>query len=375
MVLFFLYNEMRRDYAFSLGMEALMKLCILRLIFCSMSCIIFLIVTVHAEYFEGIDTTDSDGFGLDSSFGISPRTGLLNGNDLIGYSSVEINTNGYIDCSFDDLKLVPDTIREIGGCNINSTFILRDKKDSSYVKLKLLKKIEGVRYVYKYGKNTIPNNKMLIDSNYDRSVKYKPNNVYNRTSWIILGIECADSLYWEPPLQNNNHLIGYILYASKSKGGAGIDTAQPIDTTQWDSVAFYSSTAIKAKLDIGRVNGSYINMVAVYEEGKSDFLDGWTWLNVVTVNGTQPEHGIAPLQKKLSIYTVPGGVFISLPYLPSSEPFSVSLFNPNGSLHSRISGIKGNKVFLENDFSTGLYLLRAEFPGRSAITQPFTITR
>jgi hypothetical protein len=350
-----------------------MKQNILRLIMSYTVSLLFSIAQIDAEYIEGIDTTDSNGFGLDSSFEISSQSGAIFGNDLIPYSSAEM-TIGYFTCSFADLILVPDTIREQGISTIYDLFITKNKKDSTYAKVQVIKKIEEGRYIFQYGKNTIPNKKLLIDIGYDRSVKYKPNNVYNGLSWIIGGIEWADSIYWDPPLQNNNHLSGYILYASKSKGRVGIDTAKPIDITQWDSLSFYPSTATKANLDL-RANRSYINLVALYEEGKSDFLDGWTWLNVVTVNGTQPEHGIALLQKKLSISTVPGGVFVTMPYLPSSEPFSVSLFNANGSLHSRISRIKGNNAFLGNDFATGLYLLRVEFPDRSVITQPFTITR
>jgi hypothetical protein len=359
-------------------MEALMKKDLLRLVIYSAVYLIFSIIRINAEYLEGIDTTDSNGFGLDSSFWILPRAGLevLSGNDLIRYTSNAVPTEGYLDCSFDDLKIVPDSIRKIDICATpyySFTFIIKNKRDSTYSKGKVIKKLADGRYIYKYGTNTTPNNKLLISSGYNHSIKYKPNNLYN----MILresGIEC-DSFYWESPIQNNNQLLGYNLYASKAKWGVGIDTAHPIDITEWDSVAFYPSMATKAKLEIYKLNGSYINLIAVYTEGKSDFLDGWTLLNLVGPGVLRPEFIITSRQKKLSISTIPGGFFIAVPYLPSSEPFSISIFNPNGSLHSRISGIKGARAYLGNNFAGGLYLLRAEFPDRSVITQPFTITR
>jgi hypothetical protein len=359
-------------------LEVLMKRNLFRLVISGAVYLIFSIIRINAEYIEGIDTTDSNGFGLDSSFGISPRTDILSGNDIISFSSNRGWTLGYLDCSFDDLKIVPDTIRENGDNAVDKyfTFIIRNKKDSTYAKVKLIKKIGDMRYIFKYGKNTIPNDRMLMPSDYNRSIRYKPNNLYNwadfmgafpnRFQW--------DTLYWEPPIQNNNHLLGYILCASKSKWETGIDTAKPIDSTQWDSVAFYSDSIKKAALSLG-VNGSYINLVALYAEGKSEFLDGWTLLNVVPVSVSMQKFVFTPMQKTMSIAAIPGGFFITVPYLPSSEPFSISIFNPNGSLHSRISGIKGARAFLGNNFAGGLYLLRAEFPDRSVLTQPFAITR
>jgi hypothetical protein len=368
-------------------MEAIMKTDRLRMAVYSAVYLIFSTVGINAEYIEGIDTTTYNRdtingsllyYGLDSSFAIWEWR--IFGDYMIFFGNTGLE-GGYFNCSFDDLKVVPDTTRENNGNK--GLFIIRNIKDSTYSKVQVIKRMEDGRYIYKYGTNTVPNNKLLIDSGYDHLVKYKPNNLYNWANGrsndpgIPYYYPKYDSLYWEPPIQNNNHLLGYILYASKSKGGVGIDTAKPIDTAQWDSVAFFPDSTKKAELSIG-LNGSYINLVALYEEGKSEFLDGWTMLNVVPVGVARPESVFTPVQKKVSITAVPGGVSISAPFLLSSEPFSISLFNPNGSLHSRISGIKGNRAFLStsgNDFAKGLYLLRAEFPDRSVITQPFTITR
>jgi hypothetical protein len=357
-------------------MGVIMKPVNFRMAVCSVVYLIFSSAGINAEYFEGIDTTDSAGFGFDSSFGIS--SGYIDGNNIIRYTPDAGATIAYLNCSFEDLKIIPDTAREDAQWYMGNYFVfaVHNKKDSTYSKVQVIKQIEDGRYIYKYGTNTVPNNKLLIDTGYDRSIKYKPNNLYN---WIH-GLNNPngaflqwDSLYWDPPIQNNNHLLGYILYASKSKGGVGIDTAKPIDTTQWDSIAFYPNLFKKAEVSLS-VNGCYINLVALYEEGKSEFLDGWTMLNVIPVGVVKPKPEFSPLQKKLNISTVPGGVFVTAPYSSSTEPFSVSLFNPNGSLHSRISSIRGNRTLLGNNFAVGLYLLRAEFPDRSVITQPFVVS-
>ena len=119
-----------------------------------------------------------------------------------------------------------------------------NRKNNTWSKIQIIGKTEDYRYVYKYGKNTTTDDKLLIDSGYDRSLKYKPNNLYNLAKIGPCGLYWClqwDTLFWEPPLQNNNHLTGYILFASKFWLGEGIDTTEPIDIMEWDSIAFFSN--------------------------------------------------------------------------------------------------------------------------------------
>jgi hypothetical protein len=329
-------------------------------------------VNSYSEYIEGIDTTS--GSVLDSAFGIT-------GGSIASYRYYNLGqeTYGYLHCSYDDINMAPDTIRmNYDVLKIENIFVAKNEKTGTYAKVQIVEKLSDSRYVFKYGKNITPNDRMLVPSNYDRSIKYKPNNLYNWRKNKEAPNPTPDTLTWDPPLPNDNHIIGYILYATNSPGTT-LDTSKPIDPTQWDSVAFYPSDRRKAELNSMRLHGCYINLVALYEEGKSEFIDGWTMLNILLVGVWQQPSTFTTQNKKISITSVPNGCYIRIPFFWSpTEPLSLSVFNPNGSLCARGSAVANKNVFFnttDHAFSKGLYILRAEFPDRSVITQPFTITR
>ncbi len=316
-----------------------------------------------ADYVEGIDTTDVSGYGLDSAFSVIG--GIIYGKNVIYFSPDGIA--GYFNYSFDDIKMAPDsnkyTVPSWGAKGLHC-FVTKNNKDSTYSKVQILEQLSDSRYVFKYGTNSIPNNRMLEKANYDRSVRYKPNN-FNSNSWENVST-------WDPPLPNNNHLIGYIHYWAKQ--GITIDTTKPINLAQWDSIAFTTSTM--DSFTNNRTYWNYFNLVAVYTEGKSEFLKGWTILYSVGVkqNSQQTEK----LQNTLVVKREFGGYLISLLLSSFNNPIkSLSIYNAMGIKISRISSINKNQVFWktsDRNLPEGLYIARLELSDKTSCSRAFILS-
>jgi hypothetical protein len=329
-----------------------------------------------AEYVEGIDTTDINCYGLDSAFKIGAFSALdivLTGQKLACYSGMGYySTIGAYKYAFDEINLAADSIffssnlvnngSEFYYPKNNFCFVIQKYKDSTFFKVQILNRLGDNRYVYKFGTNKTPKNRMMVRSDYDRAVRYKPNNLFYR----FYG---GQKFSWEPPLPNDNHLQGYIVYIQKK--GSVIDTNASINLAQWDSVGFTDSTAIQLNFDFP---GAYFNIVAVYTEGKSDFLKGWTRLY-------RPDY-IKREENSFSNFNIFSyivkhrkGLFeFNFPMMV----INLVIFNPAGRQKAHFSNFTGSRMLWnssQHNIPPGLYLLRAEFPDRSAVTQPFTIAR
>jgi hypothetical protein len=284
---------------------------------------------------------------------------------------------GLLNYSFDDIKLA--AVTDYGSFNnISSgdefvfTCIVVKKRDSTYSKVQVLEKLQDNRFVFKYGSNTTPLERKLEKADYDRSFRYKPNNVTLHYHCNCSGESSAipDSLFWEPPLQNTNHLKGYILY--NTKPGMVVDTTKQINIAQWDSIAFTESTLLTNKLP----SDCYVNMIAVYEEGTSDFIQGWSRYSPLWVRIDKNQNAAFHLQNKLTLHKLSRGRSIYL-QTPTKQAL-LSIYSLTGKKIAQFSYFK-DKPFcwnpIQQNIPVGLYLLRAEFPDRSVITQLFTITR
>jgi hypothetical protein len=355
----------------------------------NVKCALLIVVIVlsqqsFSEYLEGIDTTDENGYGLDSTFMISNDS--IRGIKARGYAPFgEKSDSTYLPLVVSGIGFYNYTFNEIKIAPPDSTFYFQTlpfwfccfvikHKDSTYSKIQITKKLTGNRYIFKYGTNTKANDHLLAEADYDRSIRYKPNNAYGHhlypsTNWLT----------WEPPLPNNNHLVGYILY--RSKNGATIDTLSPIDSSQWDSLGFVDTTNCNYASPYA-INGRYLNLVAVYTEGKSDFLNGWTYYFLVTAEvGIKKSLLISEkLVNKMDIRKIKDGYsIVVLQSVPSPKrPVSMYIENIRGQKIRQLPYTTGDCFFLnmiDINIPPGLYLFRAEFPDRSVITQPFAITR
>jgi hypothetical protein len=182
-----------------------------------------------------------------------------------------------------------------------------------------------------------------------------------------------DTLFWEPPLPNNNHLIGYILY--KAKMGAVIDTTAPINPEQWDSLSLPVTTGLINFTNWADLH--YFNIVAVYTEGKSDFLNGWTRIFDLPVGNKNYSTVSKKNQKGFEIRKSPTGYTINF---NQKNPFPsfFSIADVNGRLVLRCFSIKNVSIFFntsKRSLAPGLYIATAEFPGGTVLSQPFLFTK
>jgi hypothetical protein len=348
---------------------------------------LFLLITAlpeiaYPEYLEDIDTTDVDGYGLDRVFKIGSINGAhpdreLSGQQILAcYNGLSIHSPSAFRYEFneiniataDSLILYYSRMTASGYRFPNNNFcftVVKFTTDSTFCKVMVLSKLPDNRYVYRYGINTAPKNRTLMRSNYSRLLRYKPNNLF-----YYFNAQNFNKFSWEPPLQNDNHLNGYIIYVQKR--GVSIDTTAPINLAQWDSIGFTNST----RFDYSYVpDGEYFNIVAVYSEGKSDFLKGWSRMNK-RIGTNQEIKLFTASTASACIREYNNGLLFNFTIpLATAE---VSIFKTTGRRVTYFSNIAGSQIVWhssQQNIPPGLYLLRAEFPDRSAITQPFTIMR
>ncbi len=340
---------------------------------------LFLTTTLHAEYIEGIDTTDENGYGLDSAFRLNegyPEG--YNGQIIVYYYLMPAIYCGYYSYSFDDIQMVPDTVMKSvtdrnAAVNFYDNCFIVKNRDSTYSKIKLLKKITGNRLIYRYGTNTTPNDRMLIKADYDRSIRYNVNNVYNIPGPMPYQ-KSRDTLQWDPPLPNNNHLLGYILYSATTYDSI-VPPIVHISPEQWDSVAFFTTT--KVWCPEFPITG-YFTMVTVYAEGKSDFLDGWRGNNYSIVAVKRESPLLNTLSDELTIQKTDHGLSISLPNRNDNTGIpSLGIFTPDGR---RIADFisKGNTFYWNTPQSqtlVGTYILRINSPSGDVFTRTISLVR
>jgi hypothetical protein len=326
---------------------------------------------VFAAYIEGTDTTDVNGYGLGSAFRVT--TGTITGQNIVRYH-MDGTSTGYFNYSFADIKMAPDSNKSASNVSeLSGLYCFAIKKDpnASYSKVQILNQLPDKRYIFKYGSNTTPNDRMLEQTSYNRSIRYKPNNFHNYFQYyctdIINPICEKNTSSWDPPLPNNNHLLGYIYY--KAKIGANIDTSAPINIAQWDSIAFITSTSFEFR---GQPT-QYFNIVAVYAEGKSDFLLGWS-RRVVQAVGTKPSlKAIERLQNHIKIKKNDDGfIFAFQPFPHTKDSPSLLIYTVTGKKVAGFSELKSNKIFwntTDRILADGPYIVRLEFPDKSVISQ------
>ena len=318
----------------------------------------------HAEYVEGIDTTDVDGYGLDSIFQI--KNSRINETDKslqIIYYCIEGDI-GYFHYSFDDLTMAPLAVKKNRTPDkyLSSFFsycVIVQALDSTWVKIKVVEECEENRFIFKWGRNTSPNKAYLVDDEYDRSGLFKPNNLHMWYNYDLgegtNGVNANDTISWEPPLPNDNHLIGYIFYLERRRGT--IDTTAPINLSQWD-LTFVSDSVCKIPCE--QWSNRYFNLVAIYQEGRSDFLEGWTC-------NFNPAFNIDTTEQPPNRYAHKKNAFNGL-FISEYRTADISVFNILGRQVRYINEAKMGSA-------DGRYILKTKFPDRSVVTQPFTVIR
>jgi hypothetical protein len=338
------------------------------------------------DYVEGIDTTDANGFGLDSAFQVS--YGFIGGRkaqSLAYYVYGGCGCDGFFPYNFDDITMAPNKVwfpgrnNYVKGENLFNCFTMVSTKDSTYSKVQFLQQVSGNEYVFRYGINTTPKDRSLIKSGYNRSEFYKPNNFvetfYNHSGTI------ADTIAWDPPLPSNNHLLGYVFYFTKRLENLGnVDTTAPVNMAQWDSLTFYDTSWVPfstALQDSFFYSIYYRNLVAVYAEGRSSFLSGWSKheYQIVDTKTWSRENGESI--NKMQVTRSGTGYSVRIRGF-SGKTSSISLLSLLGQEVFRLTTIGDRSVFLSTSnrsLREGLYILRAELPDKTVLTRTFMFTR
>jgi hypothetical protein len=342
---------------------------------------LLLIGGARSDYVEGIDTTDVNGWARDSLFLIN-NSGVASGAFPIrGYYC----ETGYC-TSFDDINLAPN----FNDTNVTKTFTFPWKlqisyydgsfvvrrPDSTFEKIHFLQQLTGVRAVYQFGRNTVPNDRILAKPGYDRKLLYKPNNLSMKavTSYLPTLGSCCDSEWiqtganfsWDPPLDNDNHLLGYIVCIAKG----AIDTSKPIYPSQCYTGSLITSTSSDTGFNYNPNMAQMYNVVAVYQEGLSDLRRGWGQASV-TVSIL---HQIQDRKSFVSNPVNVRGHNLVCCGLGSVARSTVTIFSCKGVEFAEFKMKSGSIVSLDH-LPTGLYILRAELPDKTVLNQTFMFTR
>lgn len=140
-----------------------------------------------------------------------------------------------------------------------------------------------------------------------------------------------------------------------------IDTTKPVDASQWDTFAIQDTSK---RYQINAVlSRRYFNIVAVYEEGNSGFLTGWTCNVAMSVNIRQEP---APAKATQSTANFIG------------SPVANSIFDLAGRQITTASSVKGhmsNSITANQSIGTGCFIIHANSGKKAAGNQPWILPR
>ena len=253
------------------GLSRMASLCMLLLTSSALS---------QYTYVEGTDTTDVAGKGMDGLFTVHSYS--IEGAAVV-YGS---GGYGYLNCTFDELQKVPDSIRSCSNSvdnPIGHCFIVSASSNNTWAKIQVTRQLPDKRFVYRYGQNRTPDNKLLVSPNYDRQRIYRPNNihwseVYRRNDEFVMEV----TLTWEPPISCSKQVTGYLVYGASQP----IDTAKPINIKEWERVGIPSGNMLKFK-----AGPLYLNVVAVYPGDTSEFSGAFTRMEYpISIIPYQPQY-------------------------------------------------------------------------------------
>jgi len=350
-----------------------MSMCVFQKSIVALLFVAAIVSSAFCEYREGVDTTDANGYAQDSLFKIVQNKIIpVNGSKIVmyGYPYQHFFALGYFNHDFDDIQKTPDTVRTKSNTDTcmletNCCYAIQ-RRTNLYAKICILEKLADGRYIYRYASNTTNQLVPLPGNNH-----LKPNNVFLDLTYL-----CPVNtmhLYWEPPLTNRTNLKGYIVYASKYN--AVIDTSKPINMAQWDSVAFTTEDSIASD---DKLLTNYINIIAVYNDGRSDFLKGWTkndnLFTEAAPSVSSYTYTVNP--NTLLLRKTSNGYRIDLNGLSGANlPESIIFYSLSGRQIARIDGIKNDQPLLPVPDAKVVSLFKMIFPDNHAISGRCMVAR
>lgn len=248
-------------------------------------CILFFGISLFAEYKEGIDTTYSNGYGLDGAFRAQNNSIYAENKMAVFHFDYPDYRWHYFKYSFDEINIAPiipsnNWVNEYACATpLNKPFVVK-RENNTYAKVEIINQMPSGEYVFKYGLNNEPSNSILAPGDYDKDSLYKPNNmIFCITDPVDKVNPFADVIRWDTPLENNNELIGYKVY--KVDINTNIDTSQEIDLSEWELEAFVTGNETNNGSPYYNIERNvYWNIVAVYKNNNDTIyskpLKGWT---------------------------------------------------------------------------------------------------
>lgn len=322
-------------------------------------------MSLYADYVEKIDTTDVNGYGLDSTFRVYSNG--LSGQIQAIYDFDEDWCWGYFNYSFDQIRMAPDTTINYQNFYskdmVSHCFVVKDTNNETYSKIKILSRLNGNQYIYKYGTNTTPNNRMLFNQ-INPQVRYNVNNLFFSGFPYHMNTNPdsvhTKTLFWDPPLIISIKPVRYIVYFSKIT--ETIDTTKPFNPAQWDSISIPASFSNKAFDTF--MSFRYFNIVTVYADGsRSDFLDGSTLCSYSIVDAKHLSFFHRNLSaSNLTIRNSNNGWCISIPQLKKQNGSYIELITSDGRIISSHIPITGTTTILNAsqwNISNGNFIVRA----------------
>ncbi|HUI93885.1 MAG TPA: T9SS type A sorting domain-containing protein [Chitinivibrionales bacterium] len=347
-------------------------------------------INIFAGYIESIDTTDIHGFPHDSSFLVDFQWNIMG---LKGPYFTYSPNGWFFNAFFNDINLAPDlndsnvmklsgrghpiSPKEFVSCVIR-------KADSTFEKINIINKLSDGRYVFQFGHNTFPNNRILANSNYDRRVLYRPNNLRITpvdTSFAVFNFQVGTIFNWEPPLDNDNHLLGYILCVTRT---SIIDTTRPIYPSQCCSTHLLTNTNVFLPTNSPvppdtscfynpNWGPQYFNVAAVYQEGVSDL--SWPWgyfvppVSTIEIKNNKTQAINRILVKDNKVFCIWSDNIAG-----NNASAKLTIYDLKGE-QKAIFTMKSNNLVTLGRLSAGIYLIRAELSDRTVLTRPFMYTK
>lgn len=245
-------------------------------------------ISVFAGYREGIDTTESTGSGLDGLFRISKDT--LIADCLLFFETPQRVSNGKwypFNHQFHDITRVPsnfpaDCVKKYTPDTFLDRCFIAQKNGGAYYKIRVIRRLspDSDRYVFLYGFNDVADETIFTKDDYDRDSLYKPNNFRLNIQDYTRHRQFAGSFQWDPPLDNNNTLLGYEVYCVDTN--RIMEKSVAVDLDQWRCIGFTNFTAMNKKGGDISIDQLYVywNCVAVYLKAgdtvRSQPFQGWT---------------------------------------------------------------------------------------------------
>jgi hypothetical protein len=335
--------------------------------------IFFLVCTVtiiFAEYKEGIDTTDQNGYSHDSLFSITNNGISVDLKGKVFSYAEDPMRDGYLNCEFEDITKAPEKFNvSTPRLVMNKCYVLMGK-DTAYSKISVLCKLSDGRYVYRYGKNSEKKNRQLVETNYNQSIRYKPNNLYIYGPIYHMPVTTGN-LEWEPPLPGSKELRGYIIYFSKPQ----VETSKSFDISQWDSIAFTTNCYFNATFS----NSRYLNLAAAYKDGKSELINGWFQMfqAISVYPGSYSE--ISYSSPSVHLEKTTAGYCFDILNLPTGiRPLEFAVYSSSGCLITELTeSSRDGKVWnvYNPDFSPGHYIIKAVLTDRRIVSRQFTLVQ